>query len=238
MASAISQSKRSSSRYSLSPEYSLRALLDFIGLRPIKKNPPLTPQQKSNLITNITIAFVIFILTLASRFYRLEVPNSIVFDEIHFAGFIHHYLKGTYLFDIHPPLGKLTLVAVAKLFGYRPIDYSFGSIGQSFGDLVYYPQRAFSALAGSFIPPVMFLTARSLSLSIPASIATAAMPLFDMLLCVESRLILTDSQLILYLQLSYLTAFLLWQTPRSTANRYALLCLTALASASALTTKW
>lgn len=213
-------------------------ILDLIGIRSIQRNPPLTPQQKFNLNVNLSIAVVLFLLTFATRFYRLEVPKTIVFDEVHFAGFIHHYVKGTYLFDIHPPLGKLTLATVAKTFGYKPINYTFDSIGQSFDDLVFYPQRAFSALTGSLIPPVMFLTARCLSLSIPSSILTGAMPLFDLLLCVESRLILTDSQLILYLQAAYLFAFLLWKTPRSTPRRYMLLVLTALTAASALTTKW
>lgn len=215
-----------------------KVILDVIGIRPIQRSPPLTPQQKWKLTVNLSVALVIFLLTLVTRFYRLGVPSSIVFDEVHFAGFIHHYLKGTYLFDIHPPLGKLTLAAVAKIFGYKPIKYKFDSIGQSFDDLVFYPQRAFSALAGSLIPPVMFLTARCLSLSIPTSIVTAAMPLFDLLLCVESRLILTDSQLIIYLQAAYLFAILLWKTPRSTPRRYLLLILTALAAASALSTKW
>lgn len=161
-----------------------------------------------------------------------------MFDEIHFAGFIHQYIQGKYLFDIHPPLGKLTLVLIAKIFGYEPIDFAFNSIGQSFGDLMFYPQRSFAAICGSLIPPVMYLTCRSLSLSVIVSMCTAAMPLFDFLLCVESRLILTDSQLILHLQCAYLFAFLLWQTPRSTPRRYLFLVMTAIFAASALSTKW
>lgn len=129
-------------------------------------------------------------------------------------------------------------MAVAKLFGYQPANFRFKDIGQSFGDALYFPQRAFAAVAGSLIPPVMYLTARVLSLSFLPSLATAAMPLFDMLLCVESRLILTDSQLVLFIQTSYLFAFLLWQTPRSTPRRYILLFLTALFAAAALSTKW
>lgn len=142
------------------------------------------------------------------------------------------------MFDIHPPLGKLTLYAVAKAAGYKIIKFNFRSLGRQFGELVYYPQRAFAALTGSFIPPVMYLTARALSLSFGPSFATAAMPLFDVLLCIESRLILTDSQLILYIQAAYLAAFLLWQTPRSTPRRYLFLVLTALTAAFALSTKW
>lgn len=84
----------------------------------------------------------------------------------------------------------------------------------------------------------MYLTARLLSLSFFPSLATAAMPLFDMLLCIESRLILTDSQLVLFLQLAYMFAFALWQTPRSTPRRYVLLFFTASFAACALSTKW
>lgn len=130
------------------------------------------------------------------------------------------------------------MTAVAKAFGYKPAQFRFKEIGQPFHDLVYLPQRAFAATAGSFIPPVMYLTARLLSLSFFPSLATAAMPLFDMLLCVESRLILTDSQLILFLQLAYMFAFWLWQTPRSTPRRYVLLFFTAFFAACALSTKW
>lgn len=142
------------------------------------------------------------------------------------------------MFDIHPPLGKLTLYVVARMFGYEHIEFSFNSIGQNFGDLLFYPQRAFAAICGSLIPPVMYLTCRSLSLSTIASLCTAAMPLLDFLLCVESRLILTDSQLILYLQAAYLFSFLLWQTPRSTPRRYMLLVATAVFAACALSTKY
>lgn len=129
-------------------------------------------------------------------------------------------------------------MVVAKLFGYKPANFRFSDIGQPFKDLVYLPQRVFAATAGSLIPPVMYLTARILSLSFFPSLATAAMPLFDMLLCVESRLILTDSQLILFLQLAYMFAFWLWQTPRSTPRRYVLLFCTAFFAACALSTKW
>ena len=32
-----------------------------------------------------------------------------VFDEYHFGKFVNNYNDGKYFFDIHPPLGKLTL---------------------------------------------------------------------------------------------------------------------------------
>ena len=161
-----------------------------------------------------------------------------VFDEYHFAEFVHDYIRGSYFFDIHPPLGKLTLAAVAKLAGYKPLGFTFDRLGKPYGDLIYYPQRAFSALLGSFIPPVMYLTCRTLSLSTLVSIAGASMPLFDMLLCTESRLILTDAQLILYIQLSLLCAFNLWRTRKNTTRRVFWLLSTALFGAFAICTKW
>jgi len=42
-------------------------------------------------------------------------------DESHFGRFTGQYHAGTYLFDIHPPLGKLVFYWVGKLTGY---DYT------------------------------------------------------------------------------------------------------------------
>jgi len=147
-------------------------------------------------------------------------------------------MSGKYLFDIHPPLGKLTLSAAAKLGGYKNINYTFDLIGKPYGDLVFYPQRALSALFGSFVPSVMFLTGRALQLSMPVSLTVGAMALFDILLCIESRLILTDSQLIFFIQIALLCALKLWAAPKSTPRRYIWLVLTAFFGGCAISTKW
>lgn len=64
------------------------------------------------------IGLIIFLfLGLGTRFYHLDEPNQIVFDEHHFFGFITDYESGNYYFDIHPPLGKLALWANGQLFG-------------------------------------------------------------------------------------------------------------------------
>jgi dolichyl-phosphate-mannose--protein O-mannosyl transferase len=53
----------------------------------------------------------------AMRFYHLDQPREVVFDEYHFFYFVMDYEKGEYFFDIHPPLGKLLLWGNAKLYG-------------------------------------------------------------------------------------------------------------------------
>ena len=42
------------------------------------------------------------------------------------------YNTGEYLFDIHPPLGKLTFVLAGWLFGYDPKYCRYDYIGQVF----------------------------------------------------------------------------------------------------------
>jgi hypothetical protein len=43
------------------------------------------------------------------RFWRISFPAGVVFDESHFGYFTGHYQRHSYVFDIHPPLGKLTV---------------------------------------------------------------------------------------------------------------------------------
>lgn len=57
------------------------------------------------------------LLGIGTRFYHLDQPKAVVFDEFHFFHFVTEYEKGKYFFDIHPPLGKLILWANAKQYG-------------------------------------------------------------------------------------------------------------------------
>ncbi|NJN39333.1 MAG: phospholipid carrier-dependent glycosyltransferase, partial [Acaryochloridaceae cyanobacterium CSU_3_4] len=47
-----------------------------------------------------------WLFALALRFWGLARFNTLVFDEVYFAKFGHHYLTHTEFFDAHPPLGK------------------------------------------------------------------------------------------------------------------------------------
>lgn len=51
------------------------------------------------------------------------------------------YLEGKYLFDIHPPLGKLVLTLVGWIFGYDPSVCQYDHIHQ-----VYQPECKFLVL--------------------------------------------------------------------------------------------
>ena len=58
--------------------------------------------------------FLVGLLTLVAlivRFYHIERPSSVVFDEVHFGGFASKYLSRKFFMDVHPPLAKLLFAA-------------------------------------------------------------------------------------------------------------------------------
>lgn len=54
----------------------------------------------------------------ATRFYALDEPHHIVFDELHYGRYASLYLKRTFFFDSHPPLGKQLLALAAYTAGF------------------------------------------------------------------------------------------------------------------------
>ena len=83
------------------------------------------------------LPWLLLALALATRFYRLDVPRGVVFDEYHFGRFVNQYNAGTYLFDIHPPLGKLVFVFVGHLFGYDHRNCQYNNIQVRFFSLAF-----------------------------------------------------------------------------------------------------
>ena len=75
---------------------------------------------------------------------------GVVFDEYHFGRFTNQYSKGEFLFDIHPPLGKLVFYAVSLLVGYDPAVCSYDGIQQQYApECKFLALRATAAFFGS-----------------------------------------------------------------------------------------
>ena len=87
------------------------------------------------LVSRIPYRFEVLLVVLAAatRFYHSELPVGVVFDETHFGGFVHSYHVSRYFFDIHPPLGKLTLLWLGYLFGYDPDQCDYKGILKLYG---------------------------------------------------------------------------------------------------------
>lgn len=65
------------------------------------------------------LPMLLFGVALATRFYALDQPNSIVFDELHYGRYAGLYQKQTFFFDSHPPLGKQLLALAGYLGGFQ-----------------------------------------------------------------------------------------------------------------------
>ena len=204
-----------------------------------RRNPACLPARPRDAppASNALVAAVLFAVALCVRGWGIAFPPSVVFDEVHFLRFVKAYYYGRYFFDIHPPLGKLVLLLVTKLFCNPPrLNYEVN--GEQFGEQIYTPLRWTSALFGSTIAPVTYLICRELGLSFPASLVPAVAFAFEHLTVIESRLILLDAQLMSFMALCLLFALKLWGARKGTARRRRFLVLTALSGAAAIGVKW
>ena len=126
--------------------------------------------------------------------------------------FTNQYFAGAYLFDIHPPLGKLVFVAVCKLVGYEWTKCGFANISDEFGpECKFLWIRGTAAFFGTLTAPIFYAIARNWGGSKLAGVIAAAAFIFDGLNTTEDRLILTDSQLIFWIAASLLAAQRWWR---------------------------
>lgn len=145
-------------------------------------------------------------LAIYTRFTGIGHPNKVVFDEVHFGKFASYYLERTYFFDLHPPFAKLLIAAVGWIIGYDG-KFKFDNIGDSYitNNVPYISYRAFLAIQGSLVVPIMFLTMKALKFSVPACVLSAVLVCFDNAQVADSRLILLDATLILSVALTIFT---------------------------------
>ncbi|CAF1348809.1 unnamed protein product [Adineta steineri] len=140
---------------------------------------------------------VITCLAFATRFWKLSHPDEIVFDEVHVGKFASYYLRQQYFFDVHPPFGKLLFAFIGWLVGFDG-SFMFEKIGISYSKdkIPYVAYRSLPAFLSSCTLPIIFLTMKEAGYSLPASILSASIVLFDNAHICFSRLILLDAMLI------------------------------------------
>ncbi|GAB7342603.1 hypothetical protein MBLNU457_g0774t3 [Dothideomycetes sp. NU457] len=148
---------------------------------------------------------VITVLAFVTRFYGISHPNQVVFDEVHFGKFASYYLQRTYFFDVHPPFGKLLFAFAGWLVGYKG-DFLFENIGDSYitNKVPYVAYRAMPASMGALTVSTVFLIMWESGYSLPAAILAAGLVLFDNAHIGQTRLILLDATLVLFMALSVL----------------------------------
>ena len=71
---------------------------------------------------------------------RLGHPRAVVFDETHVGKFIVYLLRGTYFFDVHPPLAKLIYAGTGRALAQSD-TFMFDQIGTEYVTVLYFSQR-------------------------------------------------------------------------------------------------
>ena len=148
-------------------------------------------------MSNKSFLLIILGISLITHFAFFGNPNQTVFDEVHFGKFISGYYTHEYYFDIHPPLGKLTIAGFAKIFNFKP-EFSFAQIGEKFPDNKYLSLRFLPSLAGTLLPVVIFLLALQLKFKPQGAFVAGFLVAIENALVVQTHYILMDGFLLLF----------------------------------------
>lgn len=155
------------------------------------KDPRLNAEDRLVFPLLATISFAI-------RFYKLPEPPRVVFDEVHVGGFVKDYFEGSFFVDVHPPLVKLLLFAIAKVLRWNGA-FEFAEIGQLYDELV--PYLAFRCVSAACGVATVIFTYAALRLSycgVLASLLGASFVLFEGSFATLSRVFMLDSALLAF----------------------------------------
>ena len=143
------------------------------------------------------ILLVIFVLSLALRFWGLERFNTFVFDEVYYADFAENYLSRTPFFNAHPPLSQY-LIAIGIAIGEK-LPFGTGVVNDLTGTVLKtWSYRWLNALTGSFIPLVVAGLAYQLTKRDRLALIAGLLSALDGLFLVESRYALNNVYLVLF----------------------------------------
>ncbi|GBB86163.1 hypothetical protein RclHR1_01260034 [Rhizophagus clarus] len=151
-------------------------------------------------VASKAILAVLTLLSFVTRFYQIDYPTQVVFDEVHFGKFASYYLKRTYFFDVHPPLAKMMFAGMGYLLGYDG-HFEFDNIGDDYikNDVPYVGLRALPATLGALFVSLTYMIMIESGYPIITAIFAAALVLFDNALICQTQLILLDSMLVFFM---------------------------------------
>ncbi|CAC5405492.1 POMT [Mytilus coruscus] len=148
------------------------------------------------------VQLLLFILSVATRLWRLGFPRAVVFDELHFAKYASLYLQRIFFFDSHPPLGKMLLALAGGYSGFEG-DINFDRIGAEFSpQFPVYQLRLPPALMGSLVVPIIYQICVELKMSRWSALLAGMFVLLDNALLVQSRFMLMEGMLLFFMCLS------------------------------------
>ncbi|XP_053954474.1 protein O-mannosyltransferase 1 [Anastrepha ludens] len=143
--------------------------------------------------------WLLFVLSLCTRFYKLSMPRHVVFDELHYGKYISFYMRNIFFFDQHPPLGKQLIAAVAHAASGYDGNYTFQHIGAEYSENVpIFWLRFVPALCGSALAPIVYKLLLAARLSEWFAFLGGLLVILDNALLTQSRFILMESMLLFF----------------------------------------
>jgi dolichyl-phosphate-mannose-protein mannosyltransferase len=147
------------------------------------------------------VGVVLYFVSAAVHFWAIAFPGCVVFDEMHFGGYINGYISRRFFFDVHPPFAKLLYAACAKLSQYGcSVDFS----GGDYQDGWYVQFRFFNAILSSLCCPVLYFVLRNSQITPSSSLTASLCFLSEISFLPQHRLILIDGILHLFVLLTLL----------------------------------
>ncbi|EDV21774.1 uncharacterized protein TRIADDRAFT_30184 [Trichoplax adhaerens] len=144
---------------------------------------------------------LVCLLTCSTRLYKLDEPQHVCWDEAHFGKHGSWYINRTFFFDVHPPLGKMSIGLIGYLTGYNG-TFAFDKPGDKFNGHLVMGMRYFCAILGCFFVAFVYLITWELSQSVEASCLASLFAIFDHGTITLSRYILLDPILLFYIMSS------------------------------------
>ncbi|KAI8927643.1 Dolichyl-phosphate-mannose-protein mannosyltransferase-domain-containing protein [Entophlyctis helioformis] len=169
-----------------------------------KAPPLLSPGIPTMPKGSLIVALLITAIALWTRLYKINWAAYVVWDEAHFGKFAGHYIKRTFYFDVHPPLGKMINGFAGLIAGFNG-TFEFESGAKYPAELSYGVMRFFNGLFGAFMAPLAYYTGIHLHMSQLGAILLAVLVIVDNAFCTISRFILLDSMLLFFTALSVYT---------------------------------
>ncbi|KAF8239372.1 glycosyltransferase family 39 protein [Tricholoma matsutake] len=167
------------------------------------KNRNLVEQLLETPKGSVIAVSILTSLAFALRFYKINHPDQVVFDEVHFGKFASFYILRQYYFDVHPPFAKLLFGLAGWFVGFDG-RFHFENIGDSYttNHVPYVGLRALPAILGSLTIPVVYAIMKESGYSTVIAAFSAALVLFDNGHIAQSRLILLDATLVFFMTLT------------------------------------
>ncbi|KAI0794053.1 O-mannosyltransferase [Fomes fomentarius] len=194
----------------LSPEVDEDESVDFQNPRNRSYVEKLFETEQINVVMIVTLTLLAFVL----RFYKINHPDQVVFDEVHFGKFASYYILRQYYFDVHPPFAKLLFGLAGWFVGYDG-QFGFENIGDSYTEahVPYVGLRALPAIFGSLTVPIVYAIMKECGFSTVVAAFSATIVLFDNSHVAQDRLILLDATLIFFMSLT-MYSYIRWRKLR------------------------